>query len=136
MKKILVMFMAAILLVGIGGYTETSAVSEIGLKSANVSVFKTDLSISNSGVASVTVSLQTYGQGTASNSMTIYLMKKNGSTWDTVTTWTTSNSSKNLNFSKTKQLSSKGTYKVKATANTRVGDSYEMYTTYSSQVTY
>ncbi len=138
MKRFIAMLMMAMLLIsGICQIPAKAMVNEgISTCTVNINKITAGLTISSSGKASITVNLATDQGSPINNSITVYLMKKSGSTWNTVSTWTKSSSSSRLSFSTTKQLSSKGTYKVKVIANTQVGNSHEMYTTYSSQATY
>ncbi len=138
MKRFIAILMVAMLLIsGIGQIPAKAMVNEgVSTCTVNINKINAGLTISSSGKASITANLATDSGNPVRNSITVYLMKKNGSTWSTVSTWTKSASSRMIFFSTTKQLSSKGTYKVKVIANTQVGKSYEMYTIYSPLATY
>ena len=140
MKKWAAILMTAVMLAAGCGYTPAKAkMADTGVASpctVNIQTMGVYLNISSSGLATIDVAMSTRVASTINNSITVYLMKKSGSIWTGVGTWTKSSKSATLAFSTTKKLSSRGTYKVKVVANTQVGKSYEMYTLYSTQHTY
>ncbi len=113
------------------------SIGEATLQSTNDYNRKTTLSISSSGVAKINANIS--GSSSISKiAMTVKLQKYNKSTdtWKKVKSWDKTSSSYSISFSKSYDLTLKGTYRCKITADVTSGGSVETIKFTSSKQVY
>lgn len=110
---------------------EASKASQGVTKGAYISVYSANLSISDSGVASVS-GLVRGRSGTTNTSVKCILQRDVSGTWVDVKTWTDSNNNSASTVNTTYQLFSHGTYRVymECSANNETKTATSAYRTY------